>query len=190
LDEVHFGRDRILNLRVSLPTGAEAARRVDAWLRERQAANAGEVLVITGRGRGSLDGVPVVREAIVRLLPALRRSGVVVDAREHTAGSFVVRLAPLHALVEAPRRRHRSPHVAPPDPHGLEGLDRDTRALIRRLATAALAALGVRDASDAFVADEMVRQFSTLAATLPDAGDRDRSLRTILERAMREYEED
>ena len=35
-DEVRFGATRTLNLRESLPTGAEAARRLEAWLRQHQ----------------------------------------------------------------------------------------------------------------------------------------------------------
>ena len=51
-DEARFGAERTLNLRASFPTAAEATRRADLWLRERQMAKAGEVLVITGRGAG------------------------------------------------------------------------------------------------------------------------------------------
>lgn len=189
LDEVRFGPARTLNLRDSLPTGPEAARRTEAWLRERQASGACEVLLITGRGRGSLDGVPIVRETVVRLFPALRRAGVIADVREHTAGSFIVSLAPLQSLVDAPRRRDH-PNVAPPaDPAGLAALDRETLALLRRLAWAALAGLGVRDASEGFVADEMVRQFTTLAAIVPPGPDRESGLRTLLTRAVDELEE-
>jgi len=190
LDEVHFGRDRILNLRASLPTGAEAARRAEAWLRERQAAMAGDVLVITGRGRGSLDGIPVVRDAIVRLLPALRRAGVIAGAREHRPGGFVVQLAPLQALVDAPRRRRPTPAPPSPDPQAVVGLDRATRDMLRRLATAALVALGLRNPSDQFIADEMVRQFTTLAAAVPPGADRERSLRAVLARAIEELDRD
>src|SRR5215469_4449918 len=139
LDEARYGRDRILNLHISRPTADEAVRRVDVWLRERQAAKAGEVLVITGRGRGSLDGVPVVREAIARLLPALRRAGVILGAREHGEGAFIVRLAPLQALVDAPRRRRPSAPTPVSDPQAVSGLDAESRALLRRLAIVSLA---------------------------------------------------
>jgi hypothetical protein len=148
----------------------------------------GEVLVITGRGRGSLDGTPIVREAILRLFPALRRAGVILDVREHTAGSFVVRLAPLQALVDAPRRRRRTPIPAATEPGALEGLDRTSRELLRRLATAALAALGLHNPPDAFVADEMMRQFATLSAAAPAGPDREPALRAILLRAIEEFD--
>lgn len=188
LDEARYGRDRILNLHLSRPTGDDAVRRVDAWLRERQAAKAGEVLVITGRGRGSLDGVPVVREAIARLLPRLRRAGVVADAREHGEGAFVVRLAPLQSLVDAPLRRRQSARPPVPDPHALAALDPETRALLRRLALAALASLGMRSPSDPFVAEEMVRQFTILATAVKTAERREAALRAVLMRALEEYE--
>jgi hypothetical protein len=188
LDEARYGRDRILNLHASLPTGAEAVRRVDAWLRERQAATAGEVLVITGRGRGSLDGVPVVREAIVQLLPRLRRAGVIADAREHGEGAFVVRLAPLQALVDAPLRRRASAQAPASDPEALSGLDPEMRALLRRLAIASLLSVGVRRPPDLFIAQEMARQFTILAAAVRDADHHETALRAVVMRALEEYE--
>ncbi len=64
LDEARFGMQRTLNLRESLPTVADAVARAEAWLRERQVTITGEVLIVTGRGKGSPGGVSVVREAI------------------------------------------------------------------------------------------------------------------------------
>jgi Smr domain len=188
LDEARYGRDRILDLHTWRPTGADAARRADAWLRERQAAKAGEVLIITGRGRGSPDGIPVVRDAIARLLPTLRRAGVIVGAREHGAGAFAVQLAPLQALVDAPRRRRPAAHTPRTDPQGLDGLDDETRALLRRLAVAALGALGMRSPTDQFVGEEMVRQFTILAATVTTTDRPESALRGVLKRALDEYE--
>ena len=83
-DEARFGAERTLNLRLSLPTADEATRRTDAWLRQQQIAQTGDVLIITGRGKGSDDGVSVVREAVIRLLHALKRKGVVATHEEHT----------------------------------------------------------------------------------------------------------
>ena len=188
LDEVRFGASRTLNLRESLPSGAEAVGRAEAWLRERQAAGCGEVLVITGRGRGSLDGVPIVRDAILRLFGALRRAGVIVEAQEHGPGAFVVEMASLQALVDAPRRRHRPESVRRHDPAVLAGLDADTRVALRRLALAALDALGLHEPSESFVADEMIRQFSSLAATVPRGPMRERALRDVIRRALEEFE--
>src|SRR5689334_9972916 len=94
-DEVRFGPTRTLNLRQSLPSGTEAARRLEAWLRQLQAQQSGELLVITGRGNNSESGIAVVREATLRVFHELRRKGVVQDFAEHTPGSFVVTLAPM-----------------------------------------------------------------------------------------------
>ena len=190
LDEARFGSERTLNLRATLPSAEEAVRRAEAWLREQQAAQAGEVLVITGRGNASPGGVSVVRTGIVRLLSTLRRRGVVADAAEHTPGSFVVRLASLRELAEAPRRHRdrRTTAPSPADPPAVAALEPETRALLRRLAEQALHALGVAP-DDRFVEAEMVRQFALLAAGVPDAPDRERRLREVLVRAIAEYEE-
>jgi hypothetical protein len=192
-DELRFGAHRTLNLRTGLPSAADATHRAEAWLRQHQVAqdrDGREVLVITGRGRGSIDGVPVIRDAALKLFATLRRTGVIADVREHTAGSFVVRLASLRSLVDAPHRRHHSIARPPRDPKALVGLDADLRVLLRRLAHAALDGLGVRAPSAAQVADEMVRQFSHLAAGIPDAAGRDRNaaLHRGITRALEEYE--
>jgi hypothetical protein len=189
-DELRFGRERTLNLRASLPTGDEAARRTEAWLRERQMARAGEVLVVTGRGNGSAGGVPVVREAVTRLLATLERRGVVSGWREHTAGSFVVRLAPVRALYEAQRPRGARPAPPPDDPSALAGLDPHTRARLRTLALRALDALGVHGPAGALVHDEMVTRFSALAATIPPGAGREAALRAAVERALLEHDDD
>jgi hypothetical protein len=194
-DEARFGPDRTLNLRAHLPTARQAVVRAEAWLRERQVAKAGEVLVITGRGNGSDGGVPVVREAVARLLASLRRRNVVADVREHTPGSFVVRLAPVHALFEAPARRREPARRAVPDPEALAGLAPDTRARLRELAVQSINALGVQaterthGAAEAFVRDEMLRQFAALSPAAGDGGDRELRLRAAIERALEEYEE-
>lgn len=148
-----------------------------------------DVLVITGRGKGSTDGVPVIRDAIVRLFPVLRRHGVILEAREHTAGAFIVRLASLRELVDAPRRnRRRTPPPVPRDPVVLKGLNRDTLAALRRLAEHALDAFGVSHRTPSFVSDEMVRQFSRIATSLPDTPDRDAKLTAAIYAALSEYE--
>jgi hypothetical protein len=168
-DEVRFGAARTLNLRESLPTGAEAARRVEAWLRQHQVQQSSELLVITGRGNKSEAGVAVVREVVIRVFHELRRKGVVEAFEEHTPGSFVVRLAPLSAAV-AGRQSTSAEAIPPPlDPPTLEGLTDTTRDQLRVLALGTLDALGVRNASPAIVRDEMVRQCARLAAALPGA---------------------
>jgi hypothetical protein len=182
-DELTFGRQNILNLRAQMPTASEASARCEAWLRERQVARAKEVLVVTGRGKGSEDGISPVREAVLRLLPSLRRRNVIAGYQEHTAGSFVVQLAPLAALVEAPRRR-REPPTPRPDPGGLRGLDEETRRLLRMLAVGALQTLGVHSPSTAMVEGEMLRQFAALAAAVPEGPEREALLQQAIVQAL------
>src|SRR3954471_23438819 len=123
-DEVRFGASRTLNLRESFPTRSDAVARAEAWLRQQQGNQPGEVLTITGRGNGSHDGVPVVREGIIQLLHLLKRRGVVSGHEEHTPGSMVVQLAPVRELWDSPKRkRDREPPTAPASPPSLETLD-------------------------------------------------------------------
>ena len=191
LDEARFGPARTLNLRESLPTAAQALARAEAWLRERQMAKAGEVLVITGRGNSSEGGVSVVRAEVERLLARLRRSNVVSEVREHTPGSFVVRLAPISALFEAPRRRNSGPRAATlTDPSALMGLEPETRVLLRVLAVRSLELLGVRiDATTDAIAGEMLRLYSSLSATIPPGPKAEEALCEAIERALEELEE-
>jgi hypothetical protein len=194
LDELRFGRTGTLNLRSSLPTAADAVKRTEAWLRMKQAEGAREVLVVTGRGNQSVDRVPVVREAVRRLLSMLSTRGVVTEHSEHSPGAFAVRLAPISA---ATARRDittvdvAEPVVAPPT---LDGLTDETREKLQRLAETTLQALGVRDPSAAFIRDEMVRQCSQLAASLPaalaSAADHERQLRLAISRAIERLEDD
>lgn len=190
-DEARFGSARTLDLRSSMPTGAEAVRRAEPWLRERQMARAGEVLVITGRGRGSPGGIAVVREAIRKLLGTLKRKGVVGDVAEHTPGSWVVTLAPVRALFETvPRSRSNVTRVKPCDPMELRALDESTRAALRSLAVRSLETLGV-PRTGGFVHHEMTRQFSILAgAVMPDETDREGRLRFLIEAARDAYDDD
>jgi hypothetical protein len=187
-DALRFGREQTLDLRSSLPTGVEAARRAEIFLRERQVTGAREVLVITGRGNQSLDGVPVVRPAVAALLAKLRRRGVVADWKEHTPGSFVVVPASIRTLLEAPRR-HRTPVAPTPlDPAEFAGLAASTRRVLRRLAIRSLAALGAPD-GESFVQDEMQRQFSILAASVSAGPHREARLRAAAERALDEMDD-
>lgn len=185
LDEARFGRERTLNLRATLPRPKEAEARCEAWLRERQVAQSDELLVITGRGINSWDGESVVREAIVRLLASLRRRGVVDAWHEHTPGSFVVMVAPIRSLREAPPRS-RERRTISTDPAALRGLAPSTRARVRELAHLALEQLGIRE-PDAFIEDEMVAQFTVLARGVPEGPDRERRLLAAIERAIAEY---
>jgi hypothetical protein len=187
-DEVRFGASRTLNLRTSLPTGSEAAARVERWLRQQQVQQSGEVLVITGRGNNSDGGVAVVREASIRIFHELRRKGVIEGFVEHTPGSFVVSLAPVKAMFDAAsRRREHTPLPPPASPPTLDALDDETRQLLRALAERSLDALGVRDRTP-FMQTEMLRLFGSLAATVPPGPDRERRLRTAMRAAMSEYD--
>jgi len=189
LDEATFGPRNVLNLRDSLPSAADARHRTESWLRERQVARAGEVLVVTGRGNRSPGGVSVVREAILSLLAVLRRRGVVKNWREHSPGSFVVTLASIAQLLEAPRRkRDRDPHSAAPDPRALAGLDPSTRTLLRRLAVRSLEALGVRD-TDKFVEAEMSSKFNSLASGVPPGIEGEVRLRDAIKAALEQLDE-
>lgn len=174
-EALRFGRENVLDLRAGLPSAPEATRRAESFLRERQVAKAHEVLVITGRGNRSADGMPVVRPAVMKTLAKLRRQGVVRGWQEHTPGSFVVVPAPISALFESPRRRGKPESPAVPDPDGLAGLDQETRLTLRRLAIRSLQTLGA-PATDSFIRDEMLRQFSVLCVSIPPGPGRDAQL--------------
>lgn len=186
-DEMRFGPSRTLNLRESLPTADQARARADGWVRAKQVERAGELLIITGRGNGSEGGVPVVRQTILALFPSLRRRNVIVKWEEHTPGSFVVTLAPMSAMFEAPKRR-REPAVALPVPESLAALSPDTLALLRELAVESLMLLGVHNA-DRFVEEEMTKTFSKLTAALAGSEDPETELRAAIRHALEELDE-
>jgi hypothetical protein len=151
----------------------------------------GDVLVITGRGNQSPGGVGVVREAIIALMPSLRRRGVVASWREHTPGSMVVTLAPITTLLTAPRRNREreydSGEMRIATPESLRGLEPETLADLRQLAIRTIESLGVDD-STRFIYDEMQRIFSTLTMTLPVSADRDGTLRRAIKSALEEVD--
>ena len=190
-DELRFGASRTLNLRDGLPTVAEAETRVEAWLRRQQAEGGGEVLVITGRGLGSLDGVGKVREAVLRRCTQLKRLNVVVSLREHGPGAVVITVATLRALVSAPRLR--TGRKAPPslaDPEELSALPDDLRALLREIAMLTIQRLGVREPNAAMIVDEMRSQFSSLASGVAGSEHPDQALRRVAERLLRELHDE
>jgi hypothetical protein len=187
-DEVRFGAARTLNLRQSLPSGAEAATRLEAWLRQHQVQRSEELLVITGRGNNSESGIAVVREATLRVFHQLRRKGVIKEFAEHTPGSFVVTLAPVTATAGAAGRQGGRdiplPRLEPPT---LAALDESTRQRLRILAERSLDALGVRERGS-FVESEMLRLFGLLASTAGQGPDREKRLCEAIERAMSEVD--
>jgi hypothetical protein len=187
-DEVRFGAARTLNLRAQQPTAAQAAAQCESWLRQLQVSGAEEALVITGRGLRSIYGWSPVRQAIVALLPSLRRRNVISGWAEHTPGSFVVTFAPVRALFEAPRRRRERMVALVAPPPSLAALDGETVRLLRDLATVSLSALGVRTPTPVLVQDEMQRQFAALSAALPVSGDQEALLQQAILRALEEFE--
>lgn len=187
-DEIRFGGTRTLNLRTHLPTASEAASRVDHWLRQHQMQRSGEVLVVTGRGNNSVDGIAVVREASIRTFHGLQRKGVIEGFVEHTAGSFVVTLAPVKAMFDAMNRpRDAAPLPPPAAPPTLAALQEETRARLRVLAERSLDALGARERGP-FMEAEMLRLFGSLAAAIGDGPDRERRLLAAIDAAMSEYD--
>jgi hypothetical protein len=188
-DEAEFGSKNTLNLRESLPTAADARYRTEMWLRERQISRATEVLVITGRGNQSPNGVSVVREAILALLPSLRRRGVVSEWREHSPGSFVVKLGSISAMLEAPRRkRDRTAQTTPANPETLKELDPSTIELLRRLAIRSLESLGVRE-TDKYVEAEMLSKFNSLAGAIKPGVEGEDRLREAIKAALDQLDE-
>src|SRR6266513_466026 len=188
-DEAEFGPKNTLNLRESLPTAADARYRAEAWLRERQIARASDVLLVTGRGNQSPGGISAVRAAIVGLLPSLRRRGVVREWREHSPGSFVVKLGSISSLLEAPRRRRDRTPIAPAiNPESLKHLEPPTLELLRRLAIRTLESLGIRE-PEKFVEAEMLSRFHLLAGGIRPGEQGEARLREAIQTALDQLDE-
>lgn len=190
-DELKFGAARTLNLRDGLPTVAQAETRVESWLRLQQAGGGGDVLVITGRGLGSLDGVGRVREAVIRRCTQLKRLNVVVSLREHGPGAVIVTVATLRALVESPRMRTGRKTPTPvADPGELAALPAELRRVLRQLAILSVQRLGVRDPTEAMILDEMRTQFGALSPSAVTADDPVAALQRAAERMLMELHEE
>ncbi len=150
-----------------------------------------EVLIVTGRGKGSPNGIPVIKEEILALLHALRRQGVVKSWREHSEGAIVVEPASMGELLSSPRRHRDSkrekstqgPAILPSPVFG--GISRETEKLLRQLAEGSLTELGIRDTTG-LVEAEMTRKLSLLVRGLPETGDREAALRAVIIRAIEE----
>jgi len=187
MDEANFGLGRTLNLRDSLPAAAEARARAEVWLKARQVTEAGDVLVITGRGNQSMNGIGVIRQEILALLPSLRRRGIVSAWKEHTPGSFVISLAPINALLDAPKRRRSEPleRSAVSAPASLAALEPETLRLLHELAIQNLEMIGVV-AAGSFVGPEMERTFAALAGSITSGPDMEKALRDAITNAINE----
>ena len=196
LEEARYGPNGLLNLRESMPTEQQATSRAEAWLRERQVMGIVEAVIITGRGHGSPGGIPVVRESVRRLLNSLKRRGVVDSFSENGPGSFVVKVAPIKRLFEAPRRRRDKKIPATSSDNSgvasvaslLVGLRPELVVDLRNLALSSLSSLGVT-ATENLIKSEMMRQFTLLTNSLPDGSDREQLLSEAAKRALREYDE-
>ena len=185
-DELRFGTERILNLREGLPTAQQAVDRAERWLREQQVRGSREVLVITGRGNQSIGGMPILRPAVEKLLFSLRRRGVVARHADHNPGAFVVQLASLRALTEAPpRRRERA--MKSVQSTNIHGLQSETVQLLRDLSERSLGALGVVP-DERTLSDEMQRHLSTIVSVLKASPDMEEELNEALRRAIAEYD--
>jgi hypothetical protein len=181
LDTVRFGERNILNLRESLPTPADAAQRAEQWLRQKQVEAVDEVLIVTGRGNNSENGVSPVREAVIRTITVLRRRNVIDRYEEHTPGSFSVQLAPISAMVDAPRRRRDRETIPAPD--AMPDIGNANRRMLRDLAERTLEGLGIK-LTDVFIETEMQRQQRALSAAIGTGPDRDERLRAALRAAL------
>lgn len=188
-DEAQFGAADTLNLRESLPTAADARYRVEQWLRERQVSRSKEVLIITGRGNNSPDNISAVRKSVQALFPSLRRRGIISEWREHTPGAFVVAVAPISALLNAPRRkRDRDLVTAPATPRSIEGLEPSTINLLRRLAERSLESLGAK-VPDKFLEAEMLSRFNSLAGGVETGPDGEQRLREAIIAALEQLDD-
>lgn len=180
LDVVRFGERNILNLRESLPSPSDAAVRAEQWLRQKQVEAVDEVLVVTGRGNNSDNGISPVREAVVRVITTLRRRNVVERYEEHTPGSFSIRLASIRSMIDAPRRRgqraEKTPVIVPE-------ISAANRRLLRDLAERSLEALGIKDTA-AFLEPEMRRQLQAISEALGPEKDREEKVRAALRAAL------
>lgn len=162
-DRLRFPPTATLDLHPLRPSAAQAAERVRRWLQERQVMGLTEVLVITGAGRHSEGGASPVRTSVRAMLQRLARAGVVARVQEHTAGSVIVTLAPLHTRFDAPAR-HRDPRPPAPTPvRRLEGLSNAVLEPLEALAAARLERLGIRQPTPGQVVSEMGHLFSRLA---------------------------
>lgn len=181
-DDVRFGEANILNLRESLPSAADASRRAEQWLRQKQVESVAEVLVVTGRGNNSEGGVSPVREAVARLVSLLRRRNVIDHFEEHTPGSFSIRLASINSMVNAPRRR-RDPSAKPEPPGPSKEIGPANRRLLRDIAERSLEGLGIKQTTE-FLDAEMDKQFRAISAAVGPGPNREARLRAALRAAL------
>lgn len=114
---------------------------------------------------------------------------MVSEWREHSPGSYVVKLASISTLLDAPRRKRDRAEVATTvDPQSLVGLERATLSLLRLLAIRSLEALGVRDA-EKFVEAEMLSKFNSLAGGVIPGVEGEVRLRAAISAALEQLDD-
>jgi hypothetical protein len=109
--------------------------------------------------------------------------------REHSPGSFVVKLGSISALLDAPRRkRERKSSTATTNPKSLEGLESATLSLLRRLAVRSIESLGVRDPTK-YIEAEMLSKFNALAGGITPGLEGEARLRDAIADALEHLDE-
>ena len=115
---------------------------------------------------------------------------MIVEWNEHSPGSFVVSLAPISALLDAPRRkRDQQDSPLTSTPASLDGLERSTLELLRKLAQRSLEALGAH-VPQKFIEAEMLSQFNTLAPGVQAGADGERRLREAIVSALEQLDDE
>jgi hypothetical protein len=122
-----------------------------------------------------------VREAIVRTIASLRRRNVIERYEEHTAGSFSIRLAPMRAMLDAPRRKKERETKG--TDAVLPQLSTANRKLLRDLAERSLEGLGIKE-TQAFLDAEMERHLRAILKGIPTGVDQEAKLRAALRAAL------
>jgi hypothetical protein len=109
--------------------------------------------------------------------------------REHSPGSFVVKLGSISSLLEAPRRKRDRTPIAPAiNPESIKDLDRATLELLRRLAIRTLESLGIRE-PEKFVEAEMLAKFHSLAGGISPGEQGEARLREAIKAALDQLDE-
>jgi hypothetical protein len=114
---------------------------------------------------------------------------VVAEWGEHSPGSFVVKLASIGTLLDAPRRkRDRAVPSEPQPPRPLSGLEPATVELLRQLSVRSLESLGVKDPRN-FVEAEMLAKFNLLAAGVAPGVESEERLRRAIAAALEQLDD-
>lgn len=172
------GPARTLDLSASVDDPAAAT---EAWLRDRQIAAAGTVMIVCRALRGSASAA--VRQRVARL----QRQGVVRTHRTVGDTTLFVDLAPVAAMLSStPRSRHRTRIPAASSIRAIRALDPETSQALEALAVATIHELGVECRDDVLLM-EMRRHHAILNSGIPASEpERARRLRFVIEAALRD----